>query len=85
MLAPGGFFAFSTLGGATLHELRAAWAEADSHDHVLRFPDLHALGAALMQAGLSEPVLDVDRIETTYDDPLALMRDLRAARAGSGA
>ena len=34
-----------------------------------------------MRAGLTEPVLDVDRIELGYPDALALMRDLKAIGA----
>jgi malonyl-CoA O-methyltransferase len=81
VLRPGGFFAFSTFGIDTLHELRSAWAEADGYTHVNHFADLHEIGDALMRAGLMEPVLDVDRIELAYADVLALMRDLKAIGA----
>ncbi len=37
-------------------------------NHVNHFFDPHALGSALMQAGLAEPVLDVDRIVMRYAD-----------------
>ncbi len=36
------------------------------------------LGALLQRAGFALPVVDCDRIEVTYADALALMRDLRA-------
>ena len=36
---------------------------------------------ALVRAGLTEPVLDVDRLCLTYPDTLALMRDLKAIGA----
>jgi malonyl-CoA O-methyltransferase len=81
VLKPGGFFAFSTFGPATLNELRSAWAEADALTHVNRFTDMHDVGAALGRAGLAEPVLDVDRIELGYPDALSLMRDLKAIGA----
>lgn len=81
VLTPGGFFAFSTFGPATLNELRSAWAQADGHNHVNAFIDMHDVGAALMRAGLSEPVLDVDRIEVDYPDARALMRDLKCIGA----
>ena len=85
VLKPGGLVAFSTLGPDTLRELRTAWAEADStsntYNHVNRFTDMHDLGDALVRAGLSEPVLDVDRLQLTYPDALALMRDLKAIGA----
>ena len=81
VLAPAGFFAFSTFGADTLHELRSAWAQADGYNHVNHFPDVHELGDALVQAGLTEPVLDIDRIEVGYADARALMRDLKAIGA----
>jgi malonyl-CoA O-methyltransferase len=81
VLKPDGFFAFSTFGPDTLKELRAAWAEADGYNHVNQFVDMHDVGEALVRAGLVEPVLDVDRIQLTYTDTLALMKDLKAIGA----
>jgi len=81
VLAPGGFFAFSTFGADTLHELRAAWAQADGYNHVNHFPDVHEVGDALVHAGLTEPVLDIDRIEVDYADARSLMRDLKTIGA----
>jgi malonyl-CoA O-methyltransferase len=87
VLTPEGFFGFSSFGPATLRELRAAWAEADTgseeHTHVNQFIDMHDVGDALVRAGLMEPVLDVDRLALTYADALALMRDLKAIGAGN--
>ncbi|HET9473161.1 MAG TPA: malonyl-ACP O-methyltransferase BioC [Steroidobacteraceae bacterium] len=82
VLAPGGLLLFSTFGPGTLAELRAAWATTDdASNHVNHFFDAHALGSALMQAQLSEPVLDVDRIVEHYPDALSLMRELKAIGA----
>src|SRR5688572_9492243 len=82
VLAPGGLLLFSTFGPGTLAELRAAWATTDdASNHVNHFFDAHALGSALMQAQLSEPVLDVDRIVAHYPDALSLMRELKAIGA----
>ena len=86
ILKPAGLFAFSTLGPDTLRELRSAWAEAEdgtdhAYNHVNHFTDMHDVGDALVRAGLSEPVLDVDRMQVTYADSLALMRDLKAIGA----
>ena len=81
VLKPDGFFAFSTLGPDTLHELRGAWASADGYNHVNHFVDMHEIGDALVRAGLMEPVLDVDRLEVAYPDTLSLMRDLKAIGA----
>jgi malonyl-CoA O-methyltransferase len=78
VLKPGGLFALSTFGPDTLRELRAAWAQADDFSHVNRFFDLHDVGDALVHAGFAEPVLDVERVQLTYPDTIALMRDLKA-------
>jgi malonyl-CoA O-methyltransferase len=81
VLKPEGFFAFSTFGPDTLHELRGAWASADGYNHVNHFVDVHEVGDAVVRAGLMEPVLDVDRVEVGYPDALSLMRDLKAIGA----
>jgi malonyl-CoA O-methyltransferase len=81
VLKPEGFFAFSTFGPDTLMELRAAWGDVDGYNHVNQFVDMHDVGEALSRSGLSEPVLDVDRIQLTYTDTMGLMRDLKAIGA----
>jgi malonyl-CoA O-methyltransferase len=81
VLKPTGLFAFSTLGPATLSELRSAWAQADGYNHVNYFHDMHEVGDALVHSGLMEPVLDADRIELRYRDARTLMRELKALGA----
>src|SRR6187402_522018 len=82
VLKPGGVLLFSTFGPGTLAELREAWSASDAPgNHVNHFFDPHALGSALMHAGLSEPVLDVDRIVMHYPDARALMHELKAIGA----
>jgi malonyl-CoA O-methyltransferase len=81
VLKASGFFAFSTFGPDTLHELRSAWAQADGYNHVNHFSDMHEVGDVLVHAGLMEPVLDVDRVEVGYADVITLMRDLKAIGA----
>jgi malonyl-CoA O-methyltransferase len=82
VLAPGGLLLFSTFGPGTLAELRECWATSGAPgNHVNHFFDPHALGSALMQARLGEPVLDVDRIVIGYDDVRTLMRELKAIGA----
>jgi malonyl-CoA O-methyltransferase len=81
VLSPQGFFAFSTLGPDTLNELRQAWSQADGYNHVNHFADMHDVGDALVRAGLTEPVLDVERLVLRYADALTLMRDLKAIGA----
>ena len=82
VLAPGGLLLASTFGPDTLKELREAWsASSDASNHVNHFFDAHALGSALMHAGIAEPVLDVDRIVIGYPDAMTLMRELKAIGA----
>lgn len=81
VLKPGGLFMFSTFGPDTLKELREAWAAADDGQHVNHFVDMHNVGDAAMQAGLSEPVLDLERMLLSYADVYALMRDLKTIGA----
>lgn len=81
VLKPDGLFAFTTFGPDTLRELRVAWSAVDDYSHVNAFIDMHDIGDALVRAGLTEPVLDVERIALTYKDVLALMRDLKTIGA----
>jgi malonyl-CoA O-methyltransferase len=77
VLKPDGLFAFTTFGPDTLRELRNAWAAVDGFSHVNTFIDMHDIGDALVRAGFTEPVLDVERMTLTYPDVLSLMRDLK--------
>ena len=83
VLAPEGFFAFTTFGPDTLRELRTAWSAADGGTHVSGFRDMHDIGDALSRAGLSEPVMDVERLTMVYPDVAAITRDLKAIGAGN--
>jgi malonyl-CoA O-methyltransferase len=81
VLAPGGFFAFTTFGPDTLRELRTAWAAADGGTHVSGFRDMHDIGDALTRTGLAEPVMDVERLTMVYPDVAAITRDLKVIGA----
>ncbi|MBK6597160.1 MAG: malonyl-ACP O-methyltransferase BioC [Proteobacteria bacterium] len=82
VLRPTGCFVMSTFGPDTLSELRHAWAQAgDNANHVSRFLDVHDVGDALLRAGLTEPVLDVDRLVLQYDRALDLMHELKTIGA----
>ena len=81
VLAADGVALFATLGPDTLKEVREAFAAADDRIHVHAAFDMHDLGDLALAAGLAEPVLDVDRLEVTYADVAALVRDLRAMGA----
>jgi malonyl-CoA O-methyltransferase len=81
VLKDGGVLLFATLGPDTLKEVREAFGAVDRSIHVHAAFDMHDLGDVALAAGLAEPVLDVDRLEVTYPDLSALVRDLRATGA----
>lgn len=76
-LRPNGLFLFSTLGPDTLRELRTSWASVDPAARVSPFLDMHLLGDALVQAGFSNPVMDVRMLTLTYEQVDGLLRDLK--------
>jgi malonyl-CoA O-methyltransferase len=78
VLAPRGLLCFSTFGPDTLRELRSAWAQVDRAEHVQPFLDMHDVGDAMVRAGLSSPVLDVERLTLSYADFHKFTADLRA-------
>jgi len=77
ILKPGGLLMFTTLGPDTLKELRSSWNSIDTNQHVHTFIDMHDIGDALVRAGLSDPVMDVEYFTMTYDDVKKLMRELK--------
>ncbi|HNA83208.1 MAG TPA: malonyl-ACP O-methyltransferase BioC [Thiobacillaceae bacterium] len=81
VLKPEGLFLFATFGPDTLMELRAATADLDGHQHVNRFIDMHDLGDALVHAGFSNPVMEMERLTLTYEALPGLLRDLKAIGA----
>jgi len=88
VLKPEGLLMFSSFGPDTLKELRESWRMADTNTdsnqesmHVNDFIDMHDMGDALLRAGLSDPVMDVDNITLTYSDVYQLMRELKALGA----
>lgn len=78
VLQPGGMLLFSTLGPASLRELRDAWAESDSELRFPDFPDLLEVGNALVAAGFSEPVMDMEIITVQYPSPDALAQEVES-------
>ena len=77
VLAPSGLLCFTSFGPDTLRELRSAWSKVDSRTHVHQFIDMHDIGDALVRAGFSSPVLDVERYTLTYLDVGRLAADLK--------
>lgn len=84
VLEVGGMVMFSTLGPDTLKELRAALPAA-AGERVHRFIDMHDLGDALVQAGFSDPVMDMEMVTLTYADLDSLLRELKDSGAANAA
>ncbi len=88
-LAPGGLFLASLPLLGTLGELRTALLEteaaisAGAAARVSPFPDLRDCAGLLQRAGFDLPVADSEEIPLLYAEPLALLRDLRAAGEGN--
>lgn len=77
ILRPEGLLLFSTFGPDTLQELGRAFAAVDGEPHVNRFVDMHDLGDALLAAGFTGPVMEMERIVLTYADLKSVLRDLQ--------
>ncbi len=88
-LVPDGLCLSVSLGGQTLTELRVALAEAETRlsgglsPRIAPMLELRDGGALLQRAGLALPVADAERLAVTYEDALALMRELRAMGEGN--
>jgi malonyl-CoA O-methyltransferase len=81
ILKPGGEIIFTTLGPATLHELRSAWRQVDAHVHVNQFHEreqlLNHLQANALRVVEFECVPEVMQFEQLSD----LTRSLKALGA----
>lgn len=83
-LQPDGLLIAALLGGQTLHELRTAFAMAESDltggasPRVSPFADVRDMGALLQRAGFALPVADSETLTVRYADPVGLLQDLRA-------
>lgn len=84
-LRPEGLLLASLPALGTLAELRQALTEAEVAltggvaPRVSPFADLRDCAGLLQRAGFALPVADVEEIRLLYAEPLALLRDLRAA------
>ena len=83
-LRPDGLMLAALFGGATLSELRGVLAEAEAEvtgglsPRIAPMAEIRDLGGLLQRAGFAMPVADAERIEVSYADAWALMRELRA-------
>lgn len=84
-----GLFIAVCFGGQTLHELRAALAQAEAEltgglsPRVLPMGDIRDLGALITRAGLALPVADLLVQKASYRDLFHLAHDLRGMGEGN--
>jgi len=76
-LAVDGFLMFSCFGPDTLRELRALYQAQGWPAPAHEFTDMHDWGDMLVGAGFAEPVMDMERIELTFETPQRLLQELR--------
>jgi malonyl-CoA O-methyltransferase len=81
VLKPGASAWISTLGPATLHELRSAWAAVDDRVHVNQFVDSAAIAEAVRRAGLGLVRCDENAVVMRYTELRELTRELKALGA----
>ncbi len=77
LLQTDGFLMFSCLGPDTLRELRAVYAAKGWSAPAHAFTDMHDWGDMLVQAGFSEPVMDMERITLSYSTAEKALAELR--------
>ena len=76
-LAVDGFLMFSCLGPDSFMELRPLYAREGWGDPAPAWVDMHDLGDELLQAGFSDPVMDMERLTLTWASPEAMLDELR--------
>lgn len=81
VLKPGGRVAFSTLGPATLHELKAAWSAVDNDVHVNDFQPAEVVERALRQAGFQIEQWQVEQRVLHFSRVGELTRELKSLGA----
>ncbi len=77
VLRPGGHLAFTTVGPASLGELRRAWQAVDDHVHVNRFDPLASVREAVERAGFRIRTWDVETRVRHYGQLTDLTRELK--------
>lgn len=81
VLAIGGLFMFSLFGPDTLKELRQAIHAVSPAlaDSMIAYTDMHDVGDMLVHAGFADPVMDMEILTLTYEDPWRALRELQGA------
>ena len=83
VLAPGGVALIATLGPATLHELRDAFASIDDARHTIEFHPASRWVQDVTTAGLAVEALDTRPMYACAEDLRSLLRDIKAIGAAT--
>jgi malonyl-CoA O-methyltransferase len=83
VLEPGGLFCASFFGPGTFAEFAQAWSETDASPHVLPFADMHDVGDLLARSGFGDIVVDAERLNLTYANPQAAIKEARTLGIGN--
>jgi SAM-dependent methyltransferase len=88
-LKPCGLLLGCLMSGDTLKELRESFAHAEMErtggitPHIHPAIDIRQMGALIQRAKFAEPIMDVEKFELHYADPMALLHDLRQWSMGN--
>lgn len=77
-LAIDGLLMFSCLGPDTGRELQALYGELGWPPARQDLQDMHDIGDQLVQAGFADPVMDMERLTLTWQQPEALLAEVHA-------
>lgn len=78
ILRPGGCLLFSTLGPDTFQELKQAFQQVDTYEHVNTFHDMHHVGDCLLGQEFSDPVVDMEMLLAHFSSLSKLLQSLKA-------
>lgn len=81
LLRPGGVLALASLGPATFHELRQAFAGVDEYRHTLAFHTTDDIRSMAETAGFADHTLAAHRQVAHYADFKSLLRAVKAVGA----
>lgn len=81
ILKPGGELIFTTLGPATLHELKSAWQQVDNRVHVNQFHEREVLLHDLTQQGFTQIEFEHKPAVMQFESLSDLTRSLKALGA----
>ncbi len=81
VLKPGGAVLFASLGPDSMKSMLDVMNLVDSNNERQLFSDMHDLGDMMAEAGLAQPVLDIEYLDITYSSVDVMLAELRACGA----